>query len=158
MDFRLLDWPDATSIVDKADLAKDLDVRGIAMFKIDGGEDPGIWAAIQGLAGSPVTTATKPTGGSVDIALTSLTSNLAIGSLGTQVYVLQKILNSDVSTEVAASGAGSPGSETEIFGSATKAAVEKFQLKYTIATAANPAFGSVGPATRAKLNAVLATI
>jgi spore germination protein YaaH len=158
MDFRLLDWPDATSIVDKAQLAKDLGVRGIAMFKIDGGEDPNIWTAIQGLAGSSVTVATKPTGGATDVALTPLTSNLAIGSTGTQVYILQKILNSSVSTEIAASGVGSPGSETSYFGAGTKAAVEKFQLEYNIATAKNPAFGSVGPATRAKLNAVLATI
>ncbi len=158
MDFRLLDWPDATSVVDKAQLAKALGVRGIAMFKIDGGEDPGIWAAIQGLAGSSVTTATKPTGGSIDIPLSPITQALRIGSTGTQVYVLQKILNSDKATEVATSGAGSPGSETSTFGPATKAAVETFQLKYNIATAKNPAFGSVGPATRAKLNVALSTI
>src|SRR6202012_1544859 len=70
MDFRLLDWPDATSIVDKADLAKDLGVRGIAIFKIDGGEDPGIWPAIQGLAGTTTSAIAKPTGGAKDIALT----------------------------------------------------------------------------------------
>lgn len=158
MDFRLLDWPDATSIVDKADLAKSLGVRGIAMFKIDGGEDPGIWAAIQGLAGDSITTATKPAGGTIDIALSPITKNLRVGSTGMQVYVLQKILNSDSSTKVAVSGIGSPGSETKTFGAATKAAVEAFQLKYGIATAKNRAFGTVGPATRAKLNAVLATI
>jgi spore germination protein YaaH len=158
MDFRLLDWPDGTSVADKANLAQTLGVRGIAMFKVDGGEDPSIWAAIQGLAGKATTVATKPAGGSVDIALTPLTANLRIGSTGIQVYVLQKILNSDASTEVATSGPGSPASETQNFGPATKAAVEAFQLKYHIATAANPAFGTVGPATRAKLNVVLATI
>lgn len=158
MDFRLLDWPDATSIVDKADLAKDLGVGGIAIFKVDGGEDPGIWPAIQGLAGTTTAAITKPTGGAKDVALTPIAANLKVGSTGTQVYVLQKILNSDASTEIAKSGIGSPGSETEYFGAGTKAAVEAFQLKYSIATAKNPAFGTVGPATRAKLNAVLATI
>ena len=46
--FRLVDWPDATSIAQKAQLAKDLGVRGISIFKWDGGEDPGMWAALQG--------------------------------------------------------------------------------------------------------------
>ena len=46
--FRMLDWPDATSIVQKAQLAKDLGVRGIAIFKLDGGEDQNIWPYLQG--------------------------------------------------------------------------------------------------------------
>lgn len=158
MDFRLLDWPDATSIVDKADLAKDLGVRGISMFKVDGGEDPNIWAAIQGLAGTSTVVATKPTGGAADVALSPLTQTLSIGSSGTQVLILQKILNSQKSTEISVTGPGSPGSETTYFGAGTKAAVEAFQLKYSIATSKNPAFGTVGPATRAQLNKVLTTI
>lgn len=47
--FRMLDWPDATSIAQKAQLAKDLGVRGIAIFKFDGGEDQNMWAYLKGL-------------------------------------------------------------------------------------------------------------
>jgi len=47
--FRLIDWPDAQSIADKAALAKKLGVRGISIFKFDGGEDPGMWAALVGV-------------------------------------------------------------------------------------------------------------
>jgi spore germination protein YaaH len=43
VDFRLLDWPDAQSIAGKIQLARDLGVRGISIFKLDGGQDPAIW-------------------------------------------------------------------------------------------------------------------
>jgi spore germination protein YaaH len=38
--FRMLWWSDAQAVADKVKLAQDLGVRGVALFKIDGGEDP----------------------------------------------------------------------------------------------------------------------
>jgi spore germination protein YaaH len=48
-EFHLLDWPDAQSIAGKAELAQTLGIRGISIFKLDGGEDPGIWTALLGV-------------------------------------------------------------------------------------------------------------
>ncbi len=47
--FRLVEWPDAQSLQQKIDLAKKLGVRGISIFKLDGGQDPNIWAVLQGV-------------------------------------------------------------------------------------------------------------
>lgn len=78
----------------------------------------------------------------------TFSTNLTVGSKGADVMNLQKVLNMSADTQVAASGAGSPGSETSTFGPATRAAVVKFQLKNGI----TPAAGYVGAITRAKLN------
>jgi spore germination protein YaaH len=47
--FRLLDWSDAGAIQDKVNLAKRLGLRGVSIFKIDGGEDPNMWNILQGV-------------------------------------------------------------------------------------------------------------
>jgi spore germination protein YaaH len=41
--FNILWWSDALAIKDKVALAKKLGVRGISIFKIDGGADPLLW-------------------------------------------------------------------------------------------------------------------
>lgn len=43
----LLVWSDAQAIKDKVDLAHKLGVRGVAIFKIDGGADPLMWSVLK---------------------------------------------------------------------------------------------------------------
>lgn len=154
LSFRLMDWPDAQSLQQKIDLAKELGVRGVAIFKFDGGEDQGIWNV---LANAGVSQGSGSTGGSTSGSGSTgaaLSRPLDIGSTGADVRTLQKILNKDASTRVAATGAGSPGNESTYFGPATSAAVKKFQVKYGIAKPGDAGYGYVGPMTRAKLNSL----
>ena len=76
------------------------------------------------------------------------TRNLYIGSRGNDVMMLQKVLNLDADTRVAASGVGSAGMETQYFGELTRQAVAKFQAKHGI----SPAAGYFYPLTRAEMN------
>jgi hypothetical protein len=80
------------------------------------------------------------------------TRNLYIGSRGNDVMMLQRVLNQDPDTQVAASGVGSAGQETEYFGELTRAAVAKFQAKHGI----SPAAGYFYPLTRAEMNRMAA--
>jgi spore germination protein YaaH len=41
--FNLVVWTDAEAVRQKVDLAQELGLRGVALFKIDNGEDKGIW-------------------------------------------------------------------------------------------------------------------
>ncbi|TSC67534.1 MAG: hypothetical protein CEO19_181 [Parcubacteria group bacterium Gr01-1014_73] len=82
----------------------------------------------------------------------TFTKPLKTGSNNTGVKQLQLILNSSPDTKIAVSGAGSPGNETNYYGSLTRKAVEKFQVKYGIAKSGDQGYGTVGPKTRAKLN------
>jgi len=80
---------------------------------------------------------------------------LRLGSTGDDVMKLQQFLNSDPATNLADTGAGSPGNETEYFGAITENAVQRFQSKYDIVSAGTPqttGYGLVGPKTRTKLN------
>ena len=45
--FNYITWSDAQSIADKVALARKLGVRGVAVFKFDGGEDPGMWNVLK---------------------------------------------------------------------------------------------------------------
>lgn len=53
-----------------------------------------------------------------------------LGDEGPEILEIQKFLNSDPETQIAAEGVGSAGEETEFFGARTDAAVRAFQAKY----------------------------
>lgn len=74
--------------------------------------------------------------------------NLHIGMSGSDVAELQRFLSEDAALYP-------QGEITSYFGPLTKNAVERFQSKYGIAKPANSAYGTVGPATRGKLNSLI---
>ena len=86
-------------------------------------------------------TVVEPTGNYV------FQSDIHIGMTSSDVYFLQKRLNSDPRTQVAVSSGGSPGSETYFYGTLTEAAVRKYQTIHNIIDT-----GYCGPRTRASLN------
>ncbi len=101
--------------------------------------------------------APAPVSAATDTALKAvlLTADLRFGANGEQVRVLQRLLNS-IGMTVAASGVGSKGHETTLFGNLTREAVRKFQCAKGITCSGSETttgYGRVGPRTRAALNA-----
>ena len=74
----------------------------------------------------------------------SFTRDLDIGAMGEDVRALQQFLNAQ-GFMIAESGVGSPGNETDYFGSLTQTALGEFQAANDI----SPAVGYFGPKTRA---------
>src|SRR5205085_1973469 len=73
---------------------------------------------------------------------------------GSEIKSLQVFLNEHGFT-VSSSGAGSKGQETATFGSATKAALIQFQLKYgLISSQKDEGAGVLGPKTKKKMGEV----
>lgn len=113
-----------------------------------------LMAQMAALGGTPATTG----GSSASVCPFTWTRDLKTGATGADVMTLQKFLNANADTRVAATGAGSAGMETSYFGPATAAAVSKFQVMHradilTPAGLTNPT-GFFGPSTRAKANAL----
>jgi hypothetical protein len=79
-------------------------------------------------------------------------TNMKLGSRGTDVMNLQKVLNMYPQTRVAATGAGSPGLETTYFGPATRTAANKFQALHLVELGITAPTGNVFAGTRALLN------
>jgi len=150
---RVMSWSDAEAVRQKAKLAKELGLRGIAVFKFDGGEDQGVWNVLRGYVGSATKVADKAvdTGVNDDIDIVTvappnLTRDWEMGDVGEEVRALQKYLNA-IGFTVSSSGPGSVGNETNVFGPATRAAVIAFQKSKNV----SPSVGYVGPLTRGAL-------
>jgi hypothetical protein len=82
--------------------------------------------------------------------------NLNLGAKGQDVHDLQLLLNTDPYTQIAQSGPGSPGNETNYFGSLTKKAVYRYQFKYNEildAAGITTPTGFFGPFTRSSMGA-----
>lgn len=82
-----------------------------------------------------------------------LKSTLQLGSKGSQVAELQKLLNRN-GFAVAKSGPGAPGEESTLFGSMTQKAVQRFQCSMGIVCSGNEhttGYGVVGSHTRLAL-------
>ncbi len=88
----------------------------------------------------------------------NLTGTFSVGARHVQVKVLQRFLNKN-GFQITATGAGSPGNETDYYGSLTKAAVIRFQEAYAADILApynrTTGTGFFGQSTRAKLNALI---
>jgi len=82
----------------------------------------------------------------------SISRNMTTGSSGPDVRDLQKFLNAR-GFMIAGSGAGSPGNETEYFGSLTRLALARFQAAHGI----SPAAGYFGPITRMAVDLITST-
>lgn len=84
----------------------------------------------------------------------AVTKTLKEGDRGSDVMILQKILNMSDGTRVTVSGPGSPGSETIHYGPLTRAAVKKFQALYAAELGTAETTGVLDERTRGKVNEI----
>lgn len=98
---------------------------------------------------SSTTVTPTASGGGAIKAVRTITFSVAMakGSRGAQVSALQQFLAEDPSLYP-------EGLVTGYFGSASEAALKRFQVRYGIANTGDAGYGLVGPKTRAKLNSI----
>jgi spore germination protein YaaH len=146
-------WSDAGAIGQKVELAEELGVAGIAIFKIDGGVDPDMWDELPASAPKLMTAPKKSTSGSTPAPTnpttpstpTTPTGNaggsflvdLEFGMESNDVLRLQNILKSQGYLTATPNG---------VFGPATRAAVIAWQRAKSL-----PATGFFGHMSRAKI-------
>src|SRR3989344_120688 len=94
--------------------------------------------------GIGASTSTPSTPSAPTPSSSSFTRDLDIGAMGEDVRALQQFLNAQ-GFMIAESGVGSPGNETDYFGSLTQTALGEFQA----ANGITPSVGYFGPKTRA---------
>lgn len=149
-----LTWSDDGAIKQKVDLAGRLGVTGVAVFKIDGGFDPGMWDALadeapkltkapKGNPGSPVvvtpTIPTTPATPSAPSTAYQFRIDLEFGMESTDVRMLQEILVAKGYLKAIPNG---------YFGPATQAAVTAWQRANGL-----PGTGYFGLQSRTTMNA-----
>lgn len=92
------------------------------------------------------------------VVLIAPTRTLRLGDTGSDVLLLQKMLNTSSETVVSLSGMGSPGYESTYFGNKTFTAVKKFQALYSneilVPLGLVSPTGNVGPSTLKKLTEI----
>jgi len=148
--FHYLTWSDDGAIKEKVELAEELDVAGISIFKIDGGVDPDMWDVLpedapkdlespEGNPGNPVVVPTTPTTPATPGTGYQFTTDLEFGMEVPAVLELQKRLVSLGYLKATPNG---------YFGPATQAAVIAWQRAKGL-----PGTGYFGPLSRAKMNA-----
>ncbi len=155
---RIMSWSDASAVQDKVKLAEELGVRGVALFKVDGGEDQNIWGFLSNYTLPPTLATLTPsqsvpsdTEGDTFVQSFDMPKrNMEYGERHEDVRTLQKFLNAYGFT-IASTGGGSPGNETTFFGPATKKALAAFQAKYNI----KPTSGYYGPITRSQMASLM---
>ena len=126
---------------------------------VNGGTEDGPVVIIGGAPGQEATTPPTTQPGGMVCTTPNFTGTFTVGSRDNQVKVLQRFLNKN-GFQIAATGAGSPGNETDYYGGLTKSAVVRFQEAYTADILApfnrTTGTGFFGQSTRAKLNALVA--
>lgn len=145
-----LTWSDAGAIEQKIKLAQDLGVKGVAIFKIDGGVDPNMWNVLPDEAPKLIAASKGTVTNDFEIPSVSIIDNPPVDtSYNFSTNLMYGHTNADVrrlQTILIAQGHLKIGTPTNFFGPMTLAAVRTWQ-----GTNGIQATGNFGPLSRAKM-------